>query len=477
MSQNHVTSEDHRRAFISSIFFAIILTDGLTKFVENYIKTDNFKGDLLLNLHNFIMNYINFDKSAQSELINILFFAVTFFWIVSHWIFYHQLITRYPYYRWRKFLVDIAVFSIMFVTLRLSLRASDPNIFSIFVLLVAVWYALCSLWHFSDRGLRPVRQYSDFLVIKSIVYFSILILFIISENPVIKYTLMISVIVLIMGFNIDRLNKFITKKEKVSHCCIFYNVGNQEIIRNPSFMAYPPQMYAVELFDTYYKKNGRDRKDVVHIRDRAAEAVELLIYCWLSRMTNFYDANYCFPIKRIPIKSMTESLTLQDNVFLQILSSDESMEAEGIINITLPEDITVIRNSQRYNGRNYPTTGTIAIKRKHFDLTIKYKESNYRRDLKSPSLPLRVSKSLYANIAGIPINPIYLGDRVFKELSNIGWTVYRIEFHGDAKLSTRIRSIFSTSASDELDWLDLMADNFNDFFDIDMHIDRVEKAH
>jgi len=336
---------------------------------------------------------------------------------------------------------------------------------------------------------------------KSVVYFSIVLIFIafgnsvIDRNGQIDAVLMVSVLVLMVVFNIERLSKYISKKEKVSNCCLFYTSNNSSdgstvdpysMPYQPSnhepLRAYPPQMYVIELFRRCSEKIDRyGNKSDINIKDRSAEVIELLIYYWLSRVTNFYDTTYCFPnkenpIKRKPIESMIKSLSLKDNVFLDTLYSNGSIEKNDILNINLPKDITIKRNLQRHGEHNHPNSGTITIRRKHFILKIKYKESKYRKDLLSPSLLLKVSKDLEQKFGGVPINPIYMNGEILDRLSNIGWTVYRIELHGDAKLSTRIRSIYQTSAEDEIEWLDLMADNFNDFFDIDRHIARVEKA-
>src|SRR3712207_328951 len=281
MSQDQVTpSEDHRRAFISTIFFGLILTDGLTAYVNRYVVSlgsPSFDSGFWLDQLESIIPIPPNELPISDALVNSLFFAVTFFWIVSHWIFYHDLIRRYPYHRWRKFFVDIAVFSIMFIALRLSLFVSDHDlIFPIYVSLIAIWYALCALWHFADRGLRPLRPYSDFLVGKSVVYFSIVLIFIafgnsvIDRNGQIDAVLMVSVLVLMVVFNIERLSKYISKKEKVSNCCLFYTSNNSSdgstvdpysMPYQPSnpepLRAYPPQMYVIELFRRCSEKIDR----------------------------------------------------------------------------------------------------------------------------------------------------------------------------------------------------------------------------
>jgi hypothetical protein len=127
----------------------------------------------------------------------------------------------------------------------------------------------------------------------------------------------------------------------------------------------------------------------------------------------------------------------------------------------MPGDIEIIRD-----------TAKITIKRKHFNLKIEYKQSKYKKsDLLSPSLLIKVSKKL----SRIPINPIYAGDDFFKILINIKWKVYRIELHGDTKPSTRIHSLLGDDAKD-LEWLDLVVGSFNDFFDIDKYVTKVEET-
>jgi hypothetical protein len=492
-----VLSEDHRKTLMD-LFFAVILTDGLAKLVSQFILNDSqhiVKDYINQNQIITSLNPIIFATDFPNSLFknphdtwSLLFFAGTFFWILSHWVFYHELIRRHPYYRWRKFFTDITIFSLMFIILHLSLSVYDPRIFSLFVLLIAIWHATAALWHFADRGLRPIRDETMRHLVKAgvfLVLFSIAYMFSVGtfHDVLFRNTLMALVILLMVGFNVERLSRFISKKEIVSHCCIFYSNSKQEIIEEPSLMAYPPQMYTIELLRTYIMKmleHGKENN--ITIKDRAAEIIEVLIYYWLSSITNFYDANYCFTIKRNSLNSMIEKLSLKDNVFLNVLYSDcddRQKDVGGIMTINLPEDIEVkrIKSCRHSNGHTPSTSGTITIERKHFSLTIKYEESSkYRKDLLSPILPYRVSKSLDSSIQGISINPIYMGDKVFKILSNIGQEVYRIEFHAAAKLSTRIRSIYSSSAAREIEWLDLMADCFNDFFDIDIHVDRVKKA-
>jgi hypothetical protein len=481
-----VLSEDHRKTLMD-LFFAVMLTDGLSNLVNKFILNDplstlsdiisngNQLQPVFQNLSSLIIpppvsNDITLSYLSYAATFNLLFFLVTFFWIICHWIFYHQLITKYPYYRWRKFFIDITLFSLMFIILHLSLTAYDRHIFPLFVLLIGIWYALSAVWHFADRGLRPYRTYSDLLVVKSVVYISILIIFVISRR--LEYpqetalVLMISVILFMIAFNAERLNRFISKKEVISNCCLFYD--NEKIMLDfPK--DYSPQFFGSMLVSMCAKKMGSSYQK----ENRTADIIEVLIYYWLNCITNAYDIAYCFdPIKRTAINSI-ENLSHKNNVFLNNLYSNRNKQDNGIMNITLPEDITVERNFEQGNEQNYPTSGIIAIKRKHFNLKIRYEKSDYfTYSYKSPSLLVR----LMPRKGDILLNPIYVGDEFIKKIRNLNWAIYRIELRGEAKLSTRIRSIFQNPAAKEIEWLDELERSFKDFFDIDTYIAKVNNG-
>ena len=149
-----INSDDHRKLLID-IFFAVIITIGFEKFLHTFLlpnidKLDSFDIPTLLSAF-----------SAPPLIFNMFFFFVAYFWVISHWIFYHELIKKYPYYRCGKFLVDVAIFSIMFVIINLSFLAYDDTILPLFILLIAIWYLFACMWHLSDSGLRPLRRYLD----------------------------------------------------------------------------------------------------------------------------------------------------------------------------------------------------------------------------------------------------------------------------------------------------------------------------
>jgi hypothetical protein len=132
---------DYRELLID-IFFGIIIVVGFDRF-----------------LRDFVPEHIS-ELNSTSTMIDSFFFFTAYFWVISHWIFYHELVTKYPYYRWRKFFVDIILFSIMFVIVNISFSAADrPGNTFVLVLLLLIWYSFACIWHLSDRGLRPLCLY------------------------------------------------------------------------------------------------------------------------------------------------------------------------------------------------------------------------------------------------------------------------------------------------------------------------------
>lgn len=248
-------------------------------------------------------------------LFNMLFFFVTLFWFLCHWIFYHELIQKYPYYRWRKFFVDIAIFALMFMILSTSyqiyVKDKDGNFkiknFHLFMLLIISWYILAILWHLSDRKLRTLRWHLRahywrlgtfislfFLSFKwssSLVYHLLFESFLSYETyeEGVRYVIMVIVMGAIIGYSIKRLTMFIRKNERVSlQCCLFYN--NDELIpclMNYKQQPYEPQSIASDLIIKTSKnlERGYNRRelwnDILNYCSR--DLVEYLILYYLQK--------------------------------------------------------------------------------------------------------------------------------------------------------------------------------------------------
>ncbi len=209
------------RELLVDIFFGVIIAVGFGNFVENFILNGillKLKPADLLSPSNIFFSY--------GILIDTLFFIATYFWVISHWVFYHELIEKYPYYNWWKFFVDITLFSIMFLLINISYSVFIVNednkyeinnaITSLFILLLAIWYFLSSLWHLADRKLRPVNRYL-YRHAKRIVTYSVL--FVLLYVPLLtdliipwyQNAIMMGVIVAMIGWNIHRLSKFLKR--------------------------------------------------------------------------------------------------------------------------------------------------------------------------------------------------------------------------------------------------------------------------
>lgn len=211
-----INCEDHRKLLID-IFFAVIITIGFEKFLHTFLlphidKLDSFDIPTLLNTF-----------SAPPLIFNMFFFFVAYFWVISHWIFYHELIKKYPYYRCGKFLVDVAIFSIMFVIINISFSAYEIAILPLFILLIAIWYLFACLWHLSDRGLRPLHTYLKPHVERLATYVPLLVLAYdpFSLSPTYewyRYIIMSSVIVAMIVWNVYRLKKYLDRDWREYNC-------------------------------------------------------------------------------------------------------------------------------------------------------------------------------------------------------------------------------------------------------------------
>lgn len=211
-----IINEDHRKLLID-IFFAVIITIGLEKFLHTFLlghlqKLSSFDIPILLNTF-----------SAPAILFNMFLFFAAYFWVISHWIFYHELIKKYPYYRCTKFLVDVAIFSIMFVIINISFSSYGNATFSLFILLIVIWYFFACLWHLSDRGLRPLRLYLVRHIERLATFIPLLVL---SYDPFsishtygwYSYVIASSVIVAMIAWNVQRLKKYVHRDLREYDC-------------------------------------------------------------------------------------------------------------------------------------------------------------------------------------------------------------------------------------------------------------------
>jgi hypothetical protein len=148
---------DYRELLID-IFFAIIIAVGFDGFVRDF---------LIANIAKI---------SSPPITLDILFFFTAYFWVISHWVFYHELITKYPYYRWRKFFVDVALFSLMFIIANISYHTNQHEFLLLLVWLLVAWYVLACAWHLSDKGLRPLKLYLRRHMSRAITYSVLLFL-------------------------------------------------------------------------------------------------------------------------------------------------------------------------------------------------------------------------------------------------------------------------------------------------------------
>jgi hypothetical protein len=207
---------DYRELLID-IFFAIIITIGLERFLYDFLFTN------LYRLVSFDVPSLANLFSVSETLVDTFFFFAAYFWVISHWIFYHELIKKYPYYNPWKFFVDITLFSIMFVIINASYSAYNIEITPLFVFLVVIWYFFACLWHVSDRNLRPIGRYVYPHIARLLTFAGILILLYdpLSLNHVIpsyQEYIMVVMIMAMIAWNVYRLSKFMKVDSREYKC-------------------------------------------------------------------------------------------------------------------------------------------------------------------------------------------------------------------------------------------------------------------
>jgi hypothetical protein len=219
---SETTFQQHGSLLIRHIFFGVIIAVGLDRFVNDFLFFHLVKFFSAFSNTALLFNYTYISHHAPT-LFNIVFFLVTFFWVISHWVFYNGLIKKYPYKRWAKFFVDIILFSLMFVAMDLSFRAY--NIFSLFVLLIIIWHFFACFWHLSERGLRDrVKEDTIAHVKRLLMYASIFIISLLCIKQtittpidiIVNDIIMATGILAIIYCNVHRLKEFVSERKITS---------------------------------------------------------------------------------------------------------------------------------------------------------------------------------------------------------------------------------------------------------------------
>jgi hypothetical protein len=250
--------EGDYREILIDILFAIIIVVGSERFVHDFL----------------VKNIENGHVMSPPIMIGILFFFSTYFWVISHWITYHELITKYPYYRWRKFFVDILLFSVMFIAANISFWAYEYKFTLLLVSLLIVWHLFACSWHLSDRKLRPLRLYLKLHTLRVITYAGLLSLLLFLYGPLetnlvilsYPYGVMVTVILALVLWNVHRLWRFTRKDSRYYNC---------EYIRG-----YPGRNTQEEgqlEMVTYPIKNKKgERNDEIKFKSDNSSAIEIL---------------------------------------------------------------------------------------------------------------------------------------------------------------------------------------------------------
>lgn len=268
---------DYRELLID-IFFAIIIAVGFDRFIRD-----------------FLLEHIQ-EISSPLIILDMSFFFASYFWVLTHWVSYHELITKYPYYRWRKFFVDISLFSIMFIIINISFLADRHEISLLLVWLLIIWYSLACLWHVSDRGLRPLRLYLELHSLRIITYVTLVLLLypplsillptfvlfvteitdmlslpvMIAIFPSYQHGVMIAVILAMILWNVQRLIRFTSKDSRMYRCSYIsgYPTRNTEKEGKLELIRYPLMK----------ELTGNTRKDRIRFESDDSPKTEIEIF-------------------------------------------------------------------------------------------------------------------------------------------------------------------------------------------------------
>jgi hypothetical protein len=217
---SETTFQQHGPLLIRHIFFAVIIAVGLDKFVNDFLVSHTHITNFFSTFSNisYLFNYAYICHHAP-VLFNTIFFLVTLFWVISHWVYYNGLIKKYPYRRWAKFFVDIILFLLMFVVFDLSFQAY--KIFSLFVLLVIIWHFFACFWHLSERGLRDHVKEDTIAHIKRLLMYTLIFMASLlylrhtgtPTDIIVNHIIMATGIIAIIYCNVRRLKEFVYEKK------------------------------------------------------------------------------------------------------------------------------------------------------------------------------------------------------------------------------------------------------------------------
>jgi len=191
------------------LLFAIIIGVGFAEFLQS-----KFLKDLLL------------PKLPDFRIMAL--FIITYFYIISDWLFYYTLMKKYPYQKakLRRFGTDIVFFFLMSFLIYLSTLPSRPLVILVYVFTLAACHLILFIWHvLAGREYPSSAKNKDCWahIVRTSVYgvmgvFMFLVARKISDRPAEGSFTWIAVIVIGAGvvfFNLKRLRQFLEKSAEV----------------------------------------------------------------------------------------------------------------------------------------------------------------------------------------------------------------------------------------------------------------------
>ncbi|MDO9098695.1 MAG: hypothetical protein Q7U60_11325 [Candidatus Methanoperedens sp.] len=170
----------------------------------------------------FFIDYLKIFSLTTTNIIVFFLFLTTYFFIISDWIFYHELMDKYPYTKnYTRFFIDIIVFFLMFLLTYSAFISINTKLLVFYVANVAVWHLSVIAWHISaikeyqnmkQKIVESIKAHTIRFVWYTLIGISYFIASQFIANEIVTYsTVAVIVMISIWFFNLRRLNYFKTQ--------------------------------------------------------------------------------------------------------------------------------------------------------------------------------------------------------------------------------------------------------------------------
>ena len=134
------------------LFITMFFSFTMVGFFRTFSDTFHFTTAPAIDFHN------------GSQVLILVAFFVTLLWIVTAWVGYSMLISRYPYtLDLGRFFFDVARFSLLNFQMSFTFLAGQAAYFQVYIFSIALWHAMMLGWYLSRtrQGAEGVKAKSQ----------------------------------------------------------------------------------------------------------------------------------------------------------------------------------------------------------------------------------------------------------------------------------------------------------------------------